>query len=168
MTKSITGLMKNLAILICLSTQLLPTSVLAQSPANQPHAVIHFIRSARTRGSRCQVNISLPNQRPFILGNGSLVDYTIYSHGLVPVTLIWECPGEPAEPEQVQLDIIHGHEYYVDADGSGLRSSSRRFWPSPTRCSSIVSRASLRIAPAPCSLKLRRGCNSVSARSSST
>ncbi len=93
---------------------------------DRPHATIYFVRSGSYIGSACVTDITLPNQRSFNLSLGSIVEYTVYSQGIIAVTREISCPATQStvasrRSDQVSLDITSGTEYYVEVSAGKFR-----------------------------------------------
>ena len=112
------------------STQLINDDLDVFADGDGPaYSTVHFIRSNSYFGSACRTDLTLPNQREFLLNVGSVVHYKVYSEGELSVTLQLNCPGSnnmrpTSRAMQMSLRTKQGEHHYVFCNASGLREIS--------------------------------------------
>lgn len=100
-----------------LLTMSLPTKISAQSQ-DRESSIVYVWRANKFMGMACATRLYFPNQREFLLSNGQLAEYKIYSTGEITLNLEATCPVTPTNftpvtSSQVQLNIRHNDTLYV-------------------------------------------------------
>lgn len=108
---------------------IMSTNIFGQSEKELPNSTIHFIRSGNPFTANCMINLTLPNQRQFSIGNGSIVTYKIYSEGEINISLESLCASNGSVSnytKQVSLNVKRGSDYYVTCGFSSIKEVEKK------------------------------------------
>lgn len=90
-----------------------------------PFSTIHIFRSNHIISSVCEMNILIPNQKPFSFGKNTIVNFRAHSQCEVTVTAEVICPGNEQVPashrfKKVTINAINGREYWILYDNGSF------------------------------------------------